>query len=658
MAESVVEQWFGSTRSKTHSQKRIQFSMSDTRQIVRWSLERPCRFRSGLDWFLPDETCKQLGDLRTISNAASENRIVDGICVTSWTLQKDNSGKSHNIPHSGFRIEERIGKFGNLNVLKEVCGSCEANVNCQVTMNVAGCFGYMDVWPDSEELNEQLWHIIREKNLEERLRQAFQVTSPLWYGFWIKSPLRRMESELLQLLLADACDFDDPRDKDIVHFLNALKAAIHWELPLHVALAPLGHADLGWYTVFPYCPKCKANAKVGRWKENYSDEEYECTVCGHVFCPNDHHSSKEDNFDGDMVSLKDQLGQQSYWEFVTHSLLFNGCTKELANEVIDIERNGPLLRGIANIREQRNRTIGTIRRKRIASSTKPDSKTSFQLTQGIELKLVLVPAGEFLMGVVDAEYRTMESPQHIVRFDQPFYIGQYPITQSQWEAIMGPTRFRVTDPNLPVDQVSWFDCQYFCEKLSALTNRVFRLPSEAEWEYACRAGTTTKYSFGDILSVWHANFTPMHGTLGSSSENRSDTVRELELLIDSEIMSPRKQKKGLTRVGTYAPNAWDIYDMHGNVEEWCEDAWNDNYKDAPIDGRAWISNESTHAFRVVRGGWCSGSENTCTSSFRRQLRADAGTPSKSQSKAEHDSDLEYLLDMMYSPHGFRVVCEV
>jgi formylglycine-generating enzyme required for sulfatase activity len=122
-------------------------------------------------------------------------------------------------------------------------------------------------------------------------------------------------------------------------------------------------------------------------------------------------------------------------------------------------------------------------------------------TDDVDLQLVLVPAGEFLMGSPASQEHSCESPQHIVRFERPFYIGRFPVTQAQWETVMGsnPSRHK-GDPDLPVDQVSWFDCQEFCETLCDRQKRVFRLPSEAEWEYACRAGTTIKADANKTVS--------------------------------------------------------------------------------------------------------------------------------------------------------------
>ena len=189
--------------------------MADTRQVVSWALERKCIFRSGDEWFLPKQTYMQLADLRTVAEAFPDRRVVDGICVTGWTTGRDHAGRCHDIPCSGFRIEDRLGKFGGLPAAVNTCAKCEANAKNKTGITVAGCYGALDVWPNSQELDEQLWKIVQEHNLETRLRAAFPVTRPLWYGFWIESPLRRLQAELLYDLLDVACDHDDPQDKDI-----------------------------------------------------------------------------------------------------------------------------------------------------------------------------------------------------------------------------------------------------------------------------------------------------------------------------------------------------------------------------------------------------------------------------------------------------------
>ena len=186
-------------------------------------LERKCAFRSGDQWFLPARTCTQLADLRTVAAAEGDGRVVNGICVTSWTTERDNAGTVHNVPCSGFRIEDRLGSVGGLAAALATCRACEANARTELGIDVAGCFGHLDIWPDSEDLDRQLWGIIEQRNLEQRLRAAFPVTTPLWYGFWINSPLRRVQAEFLHELLDAACDHDDPQEKDVRHFLKGWK---------------------------------------------------------------------------------------------------------------------------------------------------------------------------------------------------------------------------------------------------------------------------------------------------------------------------------------------------------------------------------------------------------------------------------------------------
>lgn len=190
--------------------------------------------------------------------------------------------------------------------------------------------------------------------------------------------------------------------------------------------------------------------------------------------------------------------------------------------------------------------------------------------RGVKLDLVRIPAGWFQMGSKKDD--KTEQPVHEVKFAKPFYIGKYEITREQWQAVMGSNPGRFPGPRYPVGGVSWDACQDFLKKLNDKTGRTFALPSEAEWEYACRAGSTTEYCFGDDESG-----------LGEYAWYYSNSGR---------TSHPVGEKK---------PNAWGLYDMHGNAFEWCEDVWHDSYEGAPADGSAWLQG-GDQGSRVLRGG--------------------------------------------------------
>jgi len=215
------------------------------------------------------------------------------------------------------------------------------------------------------------------------------------------------------------------------------------------------------------------------------------------------------------------------------------------------------------------------------------------LGDGVNLEIVTIPGGSFVMGSSKTEEGSYgdERPQHRVEVP-PFYLGKYPVTQAQWKAVavlpkvernldLEPSYFHGGD-RCPVEQVSWDDAVEFCARLSRETGREYRLPSEAEWEYACRAGTQKRFHFGDEITPELANF---DGNVGKT-----------------------------TPVGRYQPNGFGLCDMHGNVWEWCRDRWHENYLNAPADSTAWESGDSEG--RVRRGGSWDGDPRWCRSAYR------------------------------------------
>ena len=219
------------------------------------------------------------------------------------------------------------------------------------------------------------------------------------------------------------------------------------------------------------------------------------------------------------------------------------------------------------------------------------------------LKMVSIPGGSFMMGAPSGEQGStdQERTQHRVKI-KPFFMGKFQVTQAQWRAVTSLPKVKhdlIPDPSnfkgdlLPVERVTWEDAVEFCARLSKCTGREYRLPSEAEWEYACRAGTTTPFHFGETITTNLANY------------NGNDTYAN----------EPKgKYRKTTTPVGQFPPNAYGLYDMHCNVWEWCQDDWHGNYKDSPTDGNVCFSECSNK--KVIRGGSWFNDPFVCRSAYR------------------------------------------
>jgi len=259
------------------------------------------------------------------------------------------------------------------------------------------------------------------------------------------------------------------------------------------------------------------------------------------------------------------------------------------------------------------------------------------LGNDIQLDMMLIPGGTFIMGSPKEKEDSTDSerPQHEVTIE-PFWLGQYQVTQAQWKFVAklpqvnkelnpDPSRFKGNGStsltnNRPVEQVSWYDAVEFCDRLSNHTKRQYRLPSEAEWEYACRAGTKTPFHFGETITTDLANYNGNY-TYGQGPKGvyREET----------------------TEVGSFeVANNFGLYDMHGNVWQWCLDDWHDNYTDAPADGSALFSSDDKLSDKtgraVLRGGSWLYNPRYCRSAYR----------------------YDDFRGNRYSNIGFRVVCVV
>jgi formylglycine-generating enzyme required for sulfatase activity len=240
-----------------------------------------------------------------------------------------------------------------------------------------------------------------------------------------------------------------------------------------------------------------------------------------------------------------------------------------------------------------------------------------ELLGGVMLEMVKIPAGEYLMGSPNLKPAAKEKtgsgqlknefPQHPVKVKE-FFIGKHAITQQQWQAVAGFPKITIELPDapfsfeghsLPAERVSWDQAKEFCARLSKHTGREYRLPTEAEWEYACRAGTTTPFAFGERITTELANF-------GKSFQHGRKTKRgSLTVEVNEQAVA----------------NGFGLFDMHGNVQEWCEDVWHDSYDGAPDDGSAWLTGgDSSH--RVLRGGSWYDKEENCRAAFRNRIAPD------------------------------------
>ena len=265
-----------------------------------------------------------------------------------------------------------------------------------------------------------------------------------------------------------------------------------------------------------------------------------------------------------------------------------------------------------------------------------------KLGEAIGLDMILVLGDTFLMGSPEGEPERLErEPQHEVTVPT-FFMGRYPVTQMQWRFVaalpqakqeLNPDPSSFKGDHHPVESVSWYDAVEFCDRLSAYTKREYRLPTEAEWEYACRSGTQTPFYFGNTLTTelanYDGNYTYNDGTKGEYREKTTPVDP-----FDLANATKGEYREKTTPVDHFdLANAFGLCDMHGNVWEWCQDHWHESYKGAPTDGSAWL-NENDNDSRIRRGGSWHSNPRACRSACR-----------------YYDSP-----DVTYDDLGFRIVC--
>lgn len=305
------------------------------------------------------------------------------------------------------------------------------------------------------------------------------------------------------------------------------------------------------------------------------------------------------------------------------------AVKELQKKVRDENENTQIrlmvLQALTYLGESVPSLIATIHENRLSLEIPSKSiSTKFQkLNEDIVLEMVLIPRGSFLMGSpVSEEGRDKsEEPQHEVTIDN-FFMSKYPITQAQWrvvasypkierDLVLEPSNFK--DDASPVEMISWLDALEFCARLSIHTNQDYRMPSEAEWEYACRAKTSSPFHFGKTLTTDLANYCGV-------ANNKN--IKKYKGYYGQGALG---NYRGLTTpVGSFGvTNTFGLCDMHGNIWEMCADPWHDDYLNAPISGDVWCSEDAKHHFRVMRGGSWNSDPKLCRSACRNLIGLEA-----------------------------------
>ena len=300
--------------------------MADTIQVVSWSLAQSCKLRTGDAAHETEAAFAAVGRAATYASYVGRPRgefgLFGDVCVTSYTsaqVPPGLKGTRAAFPCGGFVLSESFRGVGGTGGLEAMCRACPANANGD---RPAGCAGTIYQDPDSPATQAQLEAILSRLGLADACAEAFLPTTPIWYGLWARSPLSPPAVRLLGTVLGEMYAEDKAELRDapgggipdhlprLRQFLRATELAERHGLPLHVSLAPLGHTDLGYYTVFPHCPVCKAAAHLPRWRTTYPTQLHTCAVCGTAFPPAETASSERTDFADEALDLRRTLGER------------------------------------------------------------------------------------------------------------------------------------------------------------------------------------------------------------------------------------------------------------------------------------------------------------------------------------------------------------
>ncbi len=307
-------------------------------QWLVWALKATCAVRPKARGSSPAEAMRLTRPLRRVVHAHQRRNLVNGVYVVSSSL-KYRGGVFVEVPRRVCRVGDLLNPYGGLSAVTAMCEACPANSTRDIKGGLAGCCGRLDISPEDVELDRRLREAILAAERYQAWKRAFKPTTPVWFGFWMQSPLMQEQSRLLFDVFIRA--FAGERGRGIPRFLGALRTAATSGVPLEVSLSPPGIRDAGFTTVFPHCPACKAEANVGpRYHDVYPPEPYECPVCHHTYFPVATHQVEiEDGLNNPMAGDIDKvLSPEEARAFLRVWMVRSGASDEEIDALIASRR--------------------------------------------------------------------------------------------------------------------------------------------------------------------------------------------------------------------------------------------------------------------------------------------------------------------------------
>ena len=303
-------------------------------QRLVWALKATCAVRPKGRGQSPRDVLRLTRPLRRVVHAYQRRNLVNGVYVVSSSL-KYRHGVFLEIPRRVCRVGDLLNPHGGFHAVMAMCEGCAANSTRDIKGALAGCCGRLDINPEDVTLDRRLREAILAAERYQAWKKAFKPTTPVWFGFWMHSPLSREQSRLLFDVFSRA--FAGERGRGVPRFLGALRTAATTGVPLEVSLSPPGINEAGFKTVFPHCPECMAEANVDpRYHEIYPPEPYECPVCHHTYFPAATHQVEiEDGMNNPMAGdIEKVLAPEEARAFLRVWMIRSGASEEEIDELI------------------------------------------------------------------------------------------------------------------------------------------------------------------------------------------------------------------------------------------------------------------------------------------------------------------------------------